>query len=143
MRGQLSIEMFIAMSLALLFFGWLANFANAASSSQASSSILAQEKAVASTLARLANTACVTNTSIQIPLPCISTGSQTIPAYFINATNRTIRVVAAGLNSSQAAAGAACQLSGGFEAQCSGGNAGQACVWNYNATIRISAGACP
>ena len=146
MRGQLSVEMFIAVTLALIFFGWMANFVNAFQSSQLSTSVYSQEKAVASTLARLANAACTTNVSIQVALPCISAGSQPIQAYTVNttATGRpAVTVVAEGANVSQASSEALCNVTGAFSAQCSGHDAGQACAWRFNGAIRISPGACP
>ena len=143
MRGQLSVEMFIAMSLALVFFGWLANFAGAWSSTQASSSVAAQERMVASSLARLANAACVSSASVEITLPCISVGSQTAPAYSVNATGSAVVVLAEGADYSPASVQTVCPVSGVFEAQCQGGNAGAACVWNFGGDARISSGECP
>ncbi len=145
MRGQLSVEMFIAFSLFLFLFGWLANFLNAFHSSTASSSVFAQEKNIAAGLARLANTACLTRSSIQVTLPCIFAGAQQVPSYSINTTENPPRVgvLATAANASPASAEALCIVSGAFSAQCAGADAGKACVWFFNETVRISPGDCP
>lgn len=145
MRGQLSVEMFMAFSLFLFLFGWLLNFLNAFHASAAASTLYSEEKIIATELARLANAACTGKTRIQAVLPCLYAGAQQVPAYSINTSSGppAISVLATGSNASQATAQTLCPVAGGFPAQCTGANAGQACVWSFNATVRISPGACP
>jgi len=139
------VEMFLAFSLVLFIFAWLANFLDAYYSTATASPVFFQEKGIASGLARLANTACVTNMSITTTLPCVFAGANPISSYDINASGNpaAIWVHATASSAAPASARVLCSASGAFPIQCTGTTAGEACIRIYNGSVKITQGACP
>ncbi len=142
LRGQLSIELFLALALFLVVIVWTANYVNsfAASSSQATASVQAQ--AIASASVHALDAACAWGTNVTFHLPCaVEAGNYTlvnitlaqggwvrawIPAF--NATaNRTI----------------ACPGVGGVVYRCEGERGPTACANKTGSMVGLQIGGCP
>ncbi len=74
-RGQVSLELFFAISLSLLLFLWMSNFLQVFHSNTADAQSSAGAQIAARSLALLANRACVDGVSIQASVPCVMSGN--------------------------------------------------------------------
>ncbi len=108
MRGQVAVELFLAMSIGLLVLFWFVNYSTAFSDSTRTTAVNEQQKWFAKSLANTVNEVCLRNVNVSVKIPCLFAQDQNV-LYEIDVSGDRLRVynTFSNFNSSEPTA---CQL---------------------------------
>ena len=141
-RGQVSIELFLAVSLFIVVAVWASNYAQVYTAAADQLASFTQATTIATTAALSVNSACAYGTSIAFVLPCAFEGGQMVPvALQAGSPAGSLNVSLPGSNVT-ATRSVLCTASGQFEYECANAQGEWACATSSAGTVILSDGAC-
>lgn len=138
--GQVSIELFVAMSLFIVVLVWVNNYSSEYVTSIGTAANYQQTNAIATSVASVYNYGCAYNESITFMLPCATNEGSMVP---VNVTSGNgLLTVNLPNNNVSVTRQLLCSGSNTLVYQCIGEDGPYACVTNYSTGIALSFGKC-
>lgn len=147
-KAQVSVELFLGITLFVLVLYWMSHFV--AVQRDANTALTDQEKLVAASLVQIANSVCASNTSVDYALPCIYLEGRNV-SYHVGAGGSNTILIIPAMDALSARQAALCNFSlVDVKARCitenGENNAGKVCVnASFEGGVRrvaISSGEC-
>lgn len=136
-RGQVSVELFLVLSLFVVLILWSMNYTSRFESAMGGASSSLAQRSLGASLAAIADEACVASANVSYRLPCALSGGQPLGLY-INSPNASY------INVSGSASRyySACLINGSVYSLCNGTEGDWVCFRGVSGMVYFARGRC-